>query len=75
MAYVFTVLLRLNWSFHIFRNFKFVRVSSPVVRYFYNMYIVKSMILCFSLMSRTLIYFHVHIRLDFPITFRNDAVF
>jgi len=28
-------------------------------RYFYNMYILESLKLCFPLMSRTIIYFHI----------------
>jgi len=39
------------------------------------MYIVKMFeIVFFSLMSRTIIYFHVYITLDFPITYRNALV-
>ena len=30
--------------------------------------------LCFPLMSRTIVYFHVSIILDFPITYRNASV-
>ena len=30
--------------------------------------------MCFPLMSRIFIYFHVYITLDFPITYRNDSV-
>ena len=30
--------------------------------------------LCFPLMSRTIIYFHVYIILDFPITYRNASM-
>jgi len=55
-------------------NFKFVRVIYLVGRYFYNMYIVNSLKLCFPYLSRTTLYFHVYIILDFPITYRNDAV-
>jgi len=38
------------------------------------MYIVKSLKLCFPIMSRTIIYIHVYIILDFPITYRNVSV-
>jgi len=41
------------------------------------MYIVKTfeiVFFCFSLMSITIIYFHVYITLDFPITYRNASV-
>ena len=55
-------------------EFKFVWVSSLVGRYFYNVYIVKSLKLCFPLMSRTIIYVHVYIILDFLITYRNALV-
>jgi len=41
-----------------FQNFKFVRVSSLVGRYFYNMYM----------------FIHVNIILGFPITYRNASV-
>jgi len=54
--------------------FKFVRVCSLAGRYFYNVYMVKSLKLYFPLMSRTIIYFHVNIILDFPITYRNASV-
>ena len=37
-------------------------------------YIVKCFKLCFPLMLRTLIHFHVYIILDFPITYRNVSV-
>ena len=30
--------------------------------------------LCFPLMSRTILYFHVYIKLDFPIIYRNASV-
>ena len=57
-----------------FRNYKFVRVSSLVGRHFYTMYLIKSLKLCFPLTSRTLIYFHVYIIIDFPITYKNTSV-
>ena len=56
-----------------FRNFKFVRVSSLVGRYFYNVCIVKKIKLYFPQMSRTIIYVHVYIMLDFPITVIGNA--
>ena len=57
-----------------FWKFKLVRVSSLVGRYFYSVFMVKSLKLCFPLMSRTIIYFHAYILLDFPITYRNASV-
>ena len=53
-----------------FLNVKFV--CSFVGRYFYNMYINvgNSLKLSFFLISRILIYIHVHILLDLPITYR-----
>ena len=67
------VFLVLVWS--IFNSLcLFVRVSSLVGGYFYNMYIVKCLKLCFPLMLRTIIYFHVYIILDFSITYRNASV-
>jgi len=60
-----------------FQNIKFVSLSSLVGRYFYNMSflcIVKSLKLCFPLMSRTIIHAHVNIIIDFPITYRNASV-
>jgi len=58
-----------------FLNVKFVRVYSLVSRYFCNMYLVKkSLKLCFPLMLRTMIYFHVYIILDFLIIYRNVPV-
>jgi len=62
------------YIFPILDIFKFVRVTSLVDRYFYNMYIVKSKKLCFPSMLRTIIYFHVYIIFGFPITYRNAAV-
>ena len=50
-------------KFPYFRNLKFVRVSSLIDRYLYNVYIVK---MCFTFMSRTIKYVHVYILLDFP---------
>ena len=38
------------------------------------MYSKKCLKLCFPLMLRTNIYFHVYILLDFPITYRNASV-
>ena len=38
------------------------------------MYSKKCLKLCFPLMLRTIIYFHVYILLDFPITYRNTSV-
>ena len=38
------------------------------------MYIVKQFELSFSLMSKIIIYFHVYIILDFPVTYRNASV-
>ena len=49
-------------------------VLSLMGRYFYIMYIVKILKLCFSLLLRTIIYFHVYVILDFPITYRNASV-
>ena len=59
-----------------FRYFQFIRVSSLVGRYFYNMYniIAKKFEIVFPLVSKTIVYFHVYIILDFPITYRNDSV-
>ena len=50
-----------------FRMFRCVRVCSLVGKYYYNVYIVKCLKLCFPLMLRTTIYSHVNIILDFPI--------
>jgi len=50
-------------------------VISLLGRYFYNIYIVKMVEIVFSLLLRTIIYFHVYIILDFPITYRNASVF
>ena len=55
--------------------FKFVRVCSLAGMNFYNVYMVKSLKLYFSIMSGTIIYVHVNIILDFPITYRNASVF
>jgi len=38
------------------------------------MHRAKSLKLCFSLMSKTITYFHVYIILDFPIIYRNVSV-
>jgi len=43
-----------------FLVFKFVRVCSLIGRYSINVYIVESLKLCFPLMLRILIYFHVN---------------
>jgi len=51
-----------------FGNVKFVRVCPLVGRYFYNAYIVNSLKLCFPQRSRTIIYVHVNVMLDFPLT-------
>jgi len=61
----------IQFEIHYMRNFKFVRVCSHVGRYFYNVCIVKSLKLCFPQMSRTIIYAHVYIIKDFPITYIN----
>ena len=59
---------RLELTIPCFRNCKFVRVSYLFGRYFYDIIcIVKCLKLCFPLMSRTIVYFHVYITLDFPI--------
>ena len=57
-----------------FWNLEFVRVCSLDGRIFYNVYTVKSLKLYFPLVSRTIIYFHVYIISDFPITYRNASV-
>ena len=49
-------------------------VLSLLDRYFYNMYIVECLNLCFALMARNIVYFHVYIILDFPITYRHVPV-
>ena len=50
-------------------------VLSLLGRYFYNMYIAKTFeIVLFFLMLRKIIYFHVYIILDFPITYRIASV-
>ena len=53
----------------------FLECSPFLGRYFYNMYIVKLFEIVFSLMFRTIIYVHVFIILDFPITYRNASGF
>ena len=58
----------IHWTIPYLPNFKFVRVCSLVGKYFYNMYYKEKKKLCLPLISRTIIYFHVYIILDFPIT-------
>ena len=55
-----------------FQNVQFVGVSALVGQYFYN--IVNSLELCLPLLSRTILFTHVYIILDFPITYRNTSV-
>jgi len=55
-----------------FRNLKIVRTSSLVGRYFYNVYIIKRLKMCFSYMSRRLI--NMNIILDMAITYRTVSV-
>ena len=58
--------------YSLFLKVKFVIVSSFVGRYFYDMCKVKFEIV-FSF-NVTIVYFHVNIILNFPITYRNAAV-
>ena len=61
-----------QWLVHFFGISKFVRVCSNVGRYFYIVYIVKHLKLCFP--SMTIVYVQVNIILDFPITHKMVSV-
>ena len=59
-----------------FRKFKLVRVCSLVGRYFCNVFLVTKFENVFSVNVKDtyIIYVHVYIILDFPITYRNTSV-
>ena len=59
-------------TFPIFENLSLPELA--VGRCLYNVYIGKSLKLCFPGMSRTIIYVHVYITSDFPITYTNASV-